>query len=418
MRSGICLRLTTQLLSPCASIGKKQVKEIRSHQWVFHLTAGFLFGAALLRSLLYYRDTPAIGQVLVLLTAWLLLLVSEAAISRRQSGYFPIYLMLQSGLAVALMFMPEASDFFAVLFWILSMQLMQRFSPRLGAVWIGLFTPLMTLPLVRTYGVAKGVTFALVYTGANVILASFALATRRAQAARAQHQALAQDLRSANRQLQAYAAQHEQLAVARERHRLARELHDSVTQTIFSMTLTTQSAALLLDRDPGRVGAQLDRLGELAHSALAELRALISELRPATVAEGGLIAALRRYLAEGHLPESLAVDLEVEGDPLARLAPAEEQGLFRIAQEALNNIVKHARASQAHIRLHLAVPYWMAIQDTGQGFDLQQARNSGGLGLTGMAERAAEIGWCLQVITSPGTGTRVRVEKPSEGRQP
>ncbi len=390
-----------------------------SHQWVFYLTAGFLFGAASLRSLLYYRDTAVMGQVLALLMAWLLLLVSEATISRRRPGYFPMYLILQSGLALALLFMPDASDFFAVLFWILSMQIMQRFNPRPGAVWIGLFTPLMTLPLVKTYGVAKGIAFALIYTAANAVLASFALATRRAQAARAQNQALAQELRVANRQLQDYAAQHEKLAVARERHRLARELHDSVTQTVFSMTLTTQSAALLLDRDPGRVGAQLHRLSQLAHSALSEMRALISELRPETVAEGGLIAALRRHLAEGHLPENLAVSLEVEGDPLARLAPAEEQSLFRIAQEALNNIVKHAQAPQAHIRLHLTEPFWMEIQDQGQGFDIQQARNSGRVGLAGMAERAAEIEWRLQIIASPGAGTRVRVEKkPSEGRQP
>jgi len=389
-----------------------------SHQWIFYLTAGFLFGAALLRSLLYYRDTPVMSQVLGLLMVWLLLLMaSETAISRRWPRYFPIYLILQSILVFALLFMPDASDFYAVLFFILSMQIMQRFSPRLGAVWIGMFTPLMTLPLVRTYGVSKGIAFALIYTAGNVLSAAYALATQRAHAARVRNQAVMQELQEANRQLQAYAAQHEKLAVARERHRLARELHDSVTQTIFSMTLTTQSAALLLDRDPGRVGAQLDRLSQLAQSALSEMRVLISELRPEKVGKGGLALALRRHLADCHLPENLAVSLEVKGDQ--SLDPAEEQSLFRIAQEALNNIVKHAQASQAQIRLHLAEPFWIEVQDQGQGFDLQRARNSGRVGLVSMGERAAEIGWRLQVITSPGAGTRVRVEKkPSEGRQP
>jgi signal transduction histidine kinase len=109
--------------------------------------------------------------------------------------------------------------------------------------------------------------------------------------------------------------------------------------------------------------------------------------------------------------------LDVKGDQA--LDPEEEQSLFRIAQEALNNIVKHARSSQAQIRLHLSEPFWMEVQDQGQGFDLQRARNSGRVGLASMDERAAEIGWRLQVITSPGAGTRVRVEKkPSEGRQP
>jgi signal transduction histidine kinase len=150
------------------------------------------------------------------------------------------------------------------------------------------------------------------------------------------------------------------------------------------------------------------------------MRVLISELRPEKVAEGGLAAALRRHLADRPLPDNLLVSLEVEGDPLARLSPAEEQGLFRIAQEALNNIVKHAQASQACIRLHLAEPpWWIEIQDQGQGFDLRQARDGGRVGLISMGERAAEIGWNLHVITSPGAGTRIRVEKrPPEGRQP
>jgi len=145
------------------------------------------------------------------------------------------------------------------------------------------------------------------------------------------------------------------------------------------------------------------------------MRVLISELRPEKVAEGGLVAALRRHLADRHLPESLAVSLEVEGDQ--PLTSAEEQGLFRIVQEALNNIVKHAQASEAHIRLHLIEPLWLEIEDQGQGFDSERARDSGHVGLASMGERAAEIGWNLHIITAPGAGTRIRVEKPSEARQ-
>jgi signal transduction histidine kinase len=163
------------------------------------------------------------------------------------------------------------------------------------------------------------------------------------------------------------------------------------------------------------VGAQLERLNQLAHSALSEMRVLISELRPEKVAGGGLVAALRRHLADRRLPETLSVSLEVEGD--GPLEPAEEQGLFRIAQEALNNVVKHARASRAQVRLHLAEPFWIEIADQGQGFDLRQARNGGRVGLVSMGERASQIGWDLQVITSPGAGTRIRVVKPPGGRQ-
>jgi signal transduction histidine kinase len=386
-----------------------------SSQWVFDLTAGLLFGAAVLRSLLAYRDSPALAQVLGLLLAWLVLFVSEPAISRRWSAYFPLYLVLQTILILVLLLMPVFPDYFAILFAVLGMQIMQRYNPRHGVAWIGLFAPLMLLPLAKNYGAAKAVAFTLVYTAVSVFLAAYARATRRAQATRAQNQALAQELHETNRQLQDRSRQLERLAVVRERNHLARELHDSVTQTIFSMTLTTQSALLLLDRDPGRVGAQLDRLNQLAHSALSEMRVLISELRPEKVAGGGLVAALRRHLADRRLPETLSVSLEVEGD--GPLEPAEEQGLFRIAQEALNNVVKHARASRAQVRLHLAEPFWMEIADQGQGFDLRQARNGSRVGLVSMGERALQIGWDLHVITSPGAGTRIRVEKPPGGRQ-
>jgi signal transduction histidine kinase len=208
----------------------------------------------------------------------------------------------------------------------------------------------------------------------------------------------------------------EQLVVARERNRLARDLHDSVTQTVFSMTLTTQSASLLLVRDPAKAEAQLDRLSHLAQNALSEMQLLISELRPQAAEREGLASSLRSYLKSGHLPENLSVELIVEGDQ--PLEPAEIQGLFHIVQEALNNIVKHARTDKAQIRMHLTEPMWIEVEDQGQGFDLQRAASSGRVGLFSMHERAEEIGWGLQIKTSPHTGTCIRVEKlPEEVRQ-
>jgi signal transduction histidine kinase len=141
------------------------------------------------------------------------------------------------------------------------------------------------------------------------------------------------------------------------------------------------------------------------------MQTLIAELLPAQAVEGGLAAAIRRHLAERQFPDDLQVNLTEEGDQ--SLSPLEEQSLFRIVQEALNNIVKHSSASKAGVHLHLAEPFWIEITDLGQGFDLQKARLSGRVGLESMEERAAEIAWTLQVFTGPGAGTRVRVEKKS-----
>ncbi len=390
-----------------------------SQSWVFYLTAGLLFASALLRSLLLYGGDPIIVQALGLLAAWLILFASETATSLGWPGrftwYFPIYLVLQTLVTLGLLFLPNSPDYFGILFGILSMQVIQHWNPRVGAIWIALFSLLLILPLVRIFGPANGLAFALIYTAINVLLAFYALTTRRAEAVRTQNEALAQQLQTANRQLQTYSTRLEQLAAARERQRLARELHDSVTQTIFSMTLTTQSATLLLERDPDRVGAQLARLTQLAQNALSELRVLIAELGSEKSGAETLNVRLRRHLAERPLPDNLSITFEADGT--RTLSQAEEQSLFRIAQEALNNIVKHAHAARAYIRLHLAEPFWMEIQDDGQGFDLEYARNDGRVGLTSMRERAAEIGWDLHISTGRGRGTCIRVEKPAGERQ-
>jgi len=380
----------------------------RPTQWIFFLAASFVFGAVFLRSILTFWGNSALALVLGLLLVCFILIASESAISRKWPGYFPVYLAIQTLLVFVLLVIPDYQDFFSILLAIFSMQAMLRINPRFVAYWIG-FCAVMVALLVAIGVGAQAIALSLVYTSANIFMGTYALATRRAQEARIQNQVLALRHQEASRQLQAYSAQMEQLAVARERNRLARDLHDSVTQTVFSMTLTTQSALLLFERDPAQAGPLLDHLSQLAQSAMSEMQLLISELRPEKGSDGGLELALRRHLAERHLPEGFSVSLEVEGNQ--PLKPTEEQGLLRIAQEALNNIVKHAQVSQAQLRLHLVEPIWMEITDQGRGFDPHQVQNSGRVGLLSMRERATEIGWNLRIDSSPGAGTRIRVEK-------
>jgi signal transduction histidine kinase len=390
----------------------------RSSQWIFYLAAGFNFGAVFLRSILVYGNSPDLFPVLGMLLFWLVLFVSESAISAKWSRYFPLYLVIQTGLIFALLGLPDSTDFFAALFVIPSMQIMQRLGSNIWmwGLWIGLCALGTTLLLLKSNG-NQAFALVLIFTAASVFYGFYAKATRQAQIARVENLALARELQEANQKLQAYSAQMEQLVVARERNRLARDLHDSVTQTVFSMTLTTQSALLLLEREPDRVATQLDRLSQLARNALSEMQLMISELKPEEVGSEGLVVDLKRYLTGGHFPEDLSIDLEVQGEQ--SLGLAEEQSLFHVVQEALNNIVKHAQTRKAQVRLHLTEPMWIEIEDQGRGFDLQHAKgDSRRLGLHSMRERAIEIGWDLKIRTSPGSGTCVRVEKlPEEARQ-
>jgi signal transduction histidine kinase len=387
----------------------------RPYAWVFYLTVAFFYTAAVLRTPPAFSDSNDQNQAFLLLLAWLALFVGAEVLSDRWQWWFPAYLALQSVVVVLLVSKSVNADFYAVLFAVTSAQAMQRYGERVGTAVICLVVPLTALPLHETHPPAETIVLTLTYTAVSILFGYYGLAARRATQAHRHNLALVRELQDVNDQLEAYSVRLERLAVARERQRLMRDLHDSVTQTIFSMTLTTQSALLLLERDPARVGTQLERLVQLTRAAQAEMKALVSELRP-DHEEAGLVTALRRHLAGHALPTDLSVSLEVQGD--RSLSPAEEQGLFRIAQEALNNIVKHAGASRAVVRLQLEGPLSMEIADQGRGFRPGRDSNPQGLGLTGMRERAAEIGWSLRVLSSPETGTRVIAEKDHEQGEP
>jgi signal transduction histidine kinase len=209
----------------------------------------------------------------------------------------------------------------------------------------------------------------------------------------------------------------QEAAVLEERNRLARELHDSVTQQLFSMTLTAQAARAHLEKNPQRAAAQLERLQETAAAALAEMRALIAQLRPPALSDRGLVSALQEHIAALSRREGLRIELRVSGNE--RLAHGCEQALYRITQEALNNIVKHAQAEHVRVALEFAPEQvQLHIVDDGIGFDVaaQDAQPTTPLerhlGLMSMRERAAEIGGTLTLRSARGGGTDILVTVP------
>jgi signal transduction histidine kinase len=204
-------------------------------------------------------------------------------------------------------------------------------------------------------------------------------------------------------------------AVLEERNRLARELHDSVTQQLFSMVLTAQAARTHFERNPARVAGHLERLQETATAALAEMRALILQLRPPALRDQGLVAALQQHAQVVSRREGLAVALQVTGDE--RMARGIEQPIYRIVQEALNNVVKHAQARNVTITIEFTVErVQVRIDDDGLGFDpaMTPAGDGRHLGIMSMRERAAEIGGTMQIQSQIGSGTGVIVTIPRE----
>jgi signal transduction histidine kinase len=203
-----------------------------------------------------------------------------------------------------------------------------------------------------------------------------------------------------------------ELSIVEERNRLARELHDSVTQKLFGVTLTAESAATVVERDPKEARQQIQRLQQLAREAMEELRSLIFELRPPEVETEGLAGALRKHVDVLQRVHGHAVRLQVDCDAAPRAAADPE--ILRVAQEALQNALRHAAAE--HIDVSLQTDNGLlrlAVSDDGAGFDpADPALRARRLGLTSMEERARALGGKLSIASRPGEGTTVTLEVP------
>jgi PAS domain S-box-containing protein len=201
-----------------------------------------------------------------------------------------------------------------------------------------------------------------------------------------------------------------ELASSQERAHLARELHDSVTQALFSMSLVTRTTELLVDHDPAAAKEKLGSLRDLQREALAEMRALIFELRPGNIEQDGLLPALKTHSAA--LQGRIGLPIVVTSDVVDRLPLAVEEVLYRISQEALHNVVKHAAARQVTLSIERARGgIRLRIADDGKGFETASVPD-GHLGLAGMRARAEKIGASFEVDSRSGQGTTIEVIVP------
>ena len=203
----------------------------------------------------------------------------------------------------------------------------------------------------------------------------------------------------------------QQLAVSEERNRLARDLHDSVTQELFSMTMMASALPALIERRPDVARERAERLQNLARGALAEMRALLFALRPASLADEGLIAAVTKHAAAFESREGVTVHVEIDGE--GRPPHTVEEAFYRVMQEARNNISKHAKAENVWITLVVDDDCTsLQIRDDGEGFDSAAPGDGAGMGMRTMRERIAEINGDFVLNSTPGLGVTVQVSAP------
>ena len=199
-------------------------------------------------------------------------------------------------------------------------------------------------------------------------------------------------------------------AITEERERLARELHDSVTQSLYSLSLFAEWGGGLLDAGEIEQGRErMARIGEISQQALREMRLLLYELRPSELEHGGLTGALQSRLAA--VEQRVGVEASLQADLNVDLPLHVEEYLYRIAQEALNNALKHAEASTVLVKVQAdKASILLEVTDNGIGFDPAAISGDGRLGLASMRTRAERLGGTLELISEAGQGTTVRVK--------
>jgi signal transduction histidine kinase len=202
-----------------------------------------------------------------------------------------------------------------------------------------------------------------------------------------------------------------QLATVEERNRLARDLHDSVSQELFSLSMLAAASRRLIEKKPEVAAQQLDEIQQMAQRALQETRSLIFALRPAALDDRGLAPAVRDLAAAARERQGLQVDLTINGE--RRLPIEHQQALFRIVQEALANVARHSGVREARVALcYDDGRVSLTVRDLGRGFSPSAPRSARSIGLDSMAERAAALGGTFAVESAPGRGTTVIVTIP------
>jgi signal transduction histidine kinase len=231
------------------------------------------------------------------------------------------------------------------------------------------------------------------------------------------HQAtiLLDELNATHARLQTYVGQVEGLTVARERNRMARDIHDTLGHYLTVINVQIETAQKLSARDPARGQAALATAKTLASECLAEVRRSVDALRPAALDGVALPEAIARLVDD--LRRASGVTIHVEGQGVGTLAPAAEETVYRVIQEALTNVRKHARAHNVWLRTEWG-PAWFvcSVRDDGHGAAPQSGDDAAGaapgFGLRGMHERVAAVGGALEITTAPGAGFGVSLRVP------
>lgn len=378
------------------------------------MTSAYVVTAALtvLSLVIFLGDGHPYGAIgVALMVAFdLLVLLPDRTLGGIKARAPHLVMAAAATLVIAIVLLPPANPWFVVLFFVLCPTAMLSFSRQAGYAWVGVFSALTVVIFwVAGRGALGMLLMAPLYIAGYFFFAAFATQTALANAAQAESQRLLGELQEAHARLQAYAAQTEALAVAEERNRMAREMHDTLGHRLTVAAVQLQAIERLVGADPGRAGQMAAAARDEVRAALAELRQTVAALRTPLAADLSLEPALRRLSADFEAATGVAVLLSLP-DPLPAIPPTHRLALYRGAQEGLTNIQKHANAQHAWIALEVrAGALALRVADDGGGPD---PGTENGFGLQSLHERASYLGGAVTSNPRPGGGFELTMTLP------
>jgi signal transduction histidine kinase len=311
---------------------------------------------------------------------------------RNPSLYFGVQIVI---LSLLFLLGSDNSDAFNFLFLMFTIHIAVVSTTRVAVLWIALCFGMVSLITLATRG-TEGLYAVLFYSVTFVVCGFFGFTIQQVERARDRNQQLVDELQATQIKLQ-------ELAVVEERNRLARDLHDSVKQQVFAISMQLGAAHALLDKEHQAYGP-VEEAERLARQAGAELTTLIRELRPPPLESKTLAVALQDYITEWSRRNNIETSINIDND--LPLSVNEEEAFFRVVQEALSNIARHSQATQVSVELvHVDSEILFCIVDTGKGFDTKLVEM--GVGLHSMRERLMKIGATCQVQSEVGRGTQI-----------
>jgi signal transduction histidine kinase len=332
-----------------------------------------------------------------------------------QAWQAQLYLAVHGGLVVGLLALETGDPVFPFLFLILSPQAVLLSPQRWGMLWVGVYLLVSGGFFLRAYGWSVAWVPLLVYAAGLFFFGIFGHVLMRVDAARKETQALLAELQEAHRQLQTYADRVEELAIAEERNRLAREMHDTLGHRLTVAAVQLEGAQRLISQDPQRAAGMVGVVREQVSEALSELRRTVATLRAPLEEDLQLHSALQRLVRHFEEATGITVHLMLP-DERPELPDPYRVALYRVAQEALTNVQRHAQARDVWLQLTWQdgmVALLVGDNGVGPSRDAEQS----GFGLRGLRERAAQLGGEFYVEPRPGGGTQLslRLPLPVEG---